>query len=436
MVRASFGPPGCLFAFIVFLAGCGGSGSSNHGTPAPGPTAESAKIKHVVIILQENRTVDNLFNGFPNADTVTSGMSNGKSVPLQPVTLEQGDDLDHSHAGWWQDWDGGKMDGFAHSAPGYPNPSLAYGYVPRSESGPYWALAQAYTFGDEMFQPNSGPSFPSHQYLIAGQSANTDEDPSSTPWGCDAPSSVTVTLLGPNGADLPGTYPCFDYQTIADILDSKHISWRYYAAASNPGASGNGYTWSAFDAVKHIRKGSDWSKNVISPETQVLSDIKNGNLAQVTWIVPENDFSDHPGAGSTAKGPDWVGNIVNTIGASQFWDSTAIFITWDDFGGWYDHVVPPQIDAMGAGFRVPLIVVSPYARHGYVSHTTREFGSFLRYIENVFNLPGLGTRDTTTDDFTDCFDYTQTPQPYTQLPVTFGPSFFIHLNAPAQPGNP
>jgi phospholipase C len=432
MARAGIGSAVLLFAL---MAGCGGSSSPNSGTPAPGPTPAATKIKHVIVILQENRTVDNLFNGFPGADTVQSGMSDGKSVPLQPVRLDQGTDLDHSHSGWWQDWDQGKMDGFAHTASGYPNPGIAYGYVPRDQTGPYWTLAQAYTFGDHMFQPNSGPSFPSHLYLIAGQSGNADEDPTGLPWGCDAPKNATVSLLGSNGNDLPGVYPCFSFKTIADILDAKHVSWRFYSAPEDPKETGNGFEWSSFDAIQQIRNGPDWGKDVVTPNTRVLTDLKNGDLAQVTWVVPGNAYSDHPGAGATADGPDWVADVVNAVGGSQFWDSTAIFITWDDFGGWYDHVTPPQVDAMGLGFRVPLIIVSPYAKHDYVSHTTHEFGSMLHYIEEVFNLPGLGTRDATADDFSDCFDYTQTPQPYTQIPVKFTPSYFIHLNPPGQYGN-
>lgn len=435
MIRAAFGSAICFFPFIL-MAGCGGgTSSSKSATPTPGPTPEAAKIQHIVIILQENRTVDNLFNGFPGAETVQSGMSNGQSVPLQPVTLEQGSGLDNSHAGWWKDWDQGAMDGFAHPVSVYPNPSLAYGYVPKSETVPYWTLAQTYTFGDHMFQPNSGPSFPSHQYLIAGQSATADENPTGSPWGCDAPNSVTVALLGPNGTNLPGIYPCFTYKTIADSLDAKNISWRYYEPAENSASPDNGFDFSAFESIKQIRMGSDWSQDVISPATQILTDLKNGSLPQVTWITPGFGFSDHPGTGATAEGPDWVANIVNAIGASQYWNSTAIFITWDDFGGWYDHVVPPTVDSMGYGFRVPLIIVSPYAKHGYVSKTTHSFGSLLHYIEGAFDLPGLGTRDMTADDFSDCFDYTQTPQPYTQIPVTFTPSFFIHLNPPRQPGS-
>lgn len=414
-----------LLSAFALLSGCGGSGSSSGSIPGP-----SSKIRHVVVIMQENRTPDNLFNGFPGADTVQSGMSNGQSVTLQPIPFEQGTDLDHSHTGWWKDWDNGQLDGFAH-AKSYPIPNLPYAYVPQSETVPYWTLAKAYTFGDRMFQSNTGPSFVAHQYMIAGQSADTDENPNGTPWGCDAPSTERVAMIGPNGTDLPGVYPCFDYKTMADILDAHGITWRYYAPAE--GASG--FIWSAYQAIRHIRFGTDWTTNVISPNTQVLTDIQSGTLAQVTWIVPAAAYSDHAGPGLTAEGPDWVADIVNAIGASKYWDSTVIFITWDDWGGWYDHVNPPQVDEMGLGFRVPLIVVSPYSKHGYVSHTPHEFSGFLRYTEEVFNLPGLGARDATADDFADCFDYTQTPQPYTQIPVTFTPQHFLREKPSGPPDN-
>ena len=212
-------------------------------------------------------------------------------------------------------------------------------------------------------------------------------------------------------------------------MDANGVTWRYYAARPPQ----NGYIWAAFDAIRHIRYGSDWTANVISPPTQVLTDIQNGTLAQVTWITPDWRFSDHAGTGATAEGPDWVTNIVNTIGASQFWDSTAIFISWDDWGGWYDHVSPPQVDAMGLGFRVPLIVVSPWAKHSYISHDTHEFGSFLRFTEEVFNLPPLGTRDVVSDDLLDCFDFTQTPSPYVQVPVKYGPTHYLRARPSNQP---
>ena len=410
----------------MLLAGCGGGSSASPPPPTPTPVPTNATtIKHIVIIMQENRSFDNLFNGFPGADTVQSGMSHGQSVTLQPIPFEQGTDVDHSHTGWWKDWDNGLMDGFTHPKVSYPTPNFPYAYVPQPETVPYWTLAKNFTLGDRMFQSNTGPSFVAHQYLIAGQSADADENPVTDGkgagiWGCDSAPTTTVALLGPNGTDLPGPYPCFDYQTMADILDAKGVTWKYYA----PAIGKSGSIWSAFDAIHHIRFGADWASNVVSPNTQVLTDIEAGNLAQVTWIVPAFSYSDHASKGLTAEGPDWVASITNAIGASPFWDSTAIFISWDDWGGWYDHVNPPQVDPMGLGFRVPLIVVSPYARHGYISHTTHEASGFLRYTEEVFNLPNLGQRDVGADDFADCFDYTQTPQPYVPVPVTFNADYF------------
>ena len=419
----------------LLLLGCGGGSMSTSPPPTPLP---SQKIKHIVVIMQENRSFDDLFNGFPGADTVQTGMSHGEAVPLHPVRLEQGTDVDHSHTGWWKDWDNGKMDGFSH-ARRYPVPNFPYAYVPQSETVPYWTLAREYTLGDRMFQSNSGPSFVAHQYMIAGQSRNADENPNGPVWGCDAPKTETVALIGPNGTDLPGVYPCFDYQTMADVLDAKGITWRYYAPAETPNdtrnpVGGNGFIWSAYQAIRHIRFGPDWTSNVISPDTRVLTDIQSGQLAQVTWIVPAAAYSDHASL-TTAEGPDWVADITNAIGASPFWDSTVIFISWDDWGGWYDHVNPPQVDEMGLGFRVPVIVVSPYAKKGYISHQTHEFSGFLHYTEEVFNLPSLGTRDVTANDFADCFDYTQTPQPYAQIPVTFTPKYIEHEKFSGPPDN-
>ncbi len=422
------------------LAGCGGSSTPTAPPSGGGTPTNATTIKHIVIIMQENRSFDNLFNGYPGADTVTSGMSFGKSIPLQPIPFEQGTDVDHSHPGWWTDWDNGLMDGFAHPNKVYPIPNLPYAYVPQSETVPYWTLAQRYTLGDRMFQSNTGPSFVAHQYMIAGQSASTDENPGPGPWGCDAPTNARVALIGPNGTDLPGIYPCLDYQTMADLLDAKGVTWKYYAPGITTNANGiavygSGFIWSAFQAIRHIRFGPDWTNNVISPNAQVLTDIGNGQLAQVTWITPAGSYSDHAGGGLTAEGPDWVASITNAIGASPFWNSTVIFVTWDDWGGWYDHVNPPQVDSMGLGFRVPLLVISPYARAGYISHTTHEFSGFLKYTEETFGLQSLGTRDVMADDFADCFDYTQTPKPYVQIHLTYPGPFFVHSKDASPPDN-
>jgi len=417
--------PGIALLILVAIAGCGSGGiipsqPTSATSPAP-PTSlatQPSPIQHVVIIMQENRSFDNLFNGFPGADTVLSGMSKNQVVPLRPVTLSDGRDVDHSHISWWLDWNHGKMDGFAHE--GGPNPLLPYSYVPSADTLPYWNLAQQYTLGDRMFQSNTGPSFVAHQYMIAGQSGEASENPAGNIWGCDATKATRVALVGPNGTDLPGVYPCFDYPTMAESLDARGITWRYYA----PGSKDNFFIISAFQAIRSVRFGKDWKNNVISPETQVLTDIAKGKLASVTWIVPSFDHSDHPGA--PAEGPDWVASITNAIGTSNYWNSTVIFISWDDWGGWYDHVSPPQVDNMGLGFRVPLIIVSPYARKGYVSHQIHEASGFLTYIEQTFGLPSLGSRDVLADDFDDCFDYTQPVLPYRKVHTLRTPQQLIN----------
>jgi phospholipase C len=393
---------------VAAVAGCSASIVFAPSPPVPvskvSPTAGSP-IQHIVIIMQENRTLDNLFNGFPGADTVQSGMSHGEMIPLQPISLGDGRDPDHSHHQWWTAWNHGNMDSFEQS--GAHPPRLPYSYVPEAEVEPYWELARQYTLGDRMFQSNTGPSFAAHQYMIAGQSANVAENPAGSDWGCDASTGEQTSLIGPNGTELPGVYPCFDYQTVADLLDEKGVTWRYYA----PGDGDSFFILSAFQAVRHIRYGNDWKQNVISPQNKILLDLKNNELAQVTWIVPDWSHSDHPGSGSR-EGPDWVASIVNAIGNSPYWNSAAIFITWDDWGGWYDHVNPPVIDAMGPGFRVPLLVVSPYAKHGFVSHHFHEASGFIKFIEKNFDLGTLGARDAGSDAYADCFDYTQKPSAY------------------------
>jgi phospholipase C len=395
----------------LFLAAAVGWAAPPRIAPKP-----QGLIQHIVVIMQENRSFDNLFNGFPGADTAVSGMDRGIVVPLTVTPLGNGPDLDHTHTGWWKEWDGGKMDNFENHGD-----MLPYSYILPEEVAPYWTLAKEFTLGDRMFQSNTGPSFVAHQYMIAGQSGKTSENPNGPVWGCDAKPGTRVPQVGPNGTDkLPGVYPCFDYKTMADLLDAKGISWRYYA----PGRTTDPFfVLSAYQAIRHIRFGPDWHTKVTSPETRVLTDIAKGKLAQVTWIVPAFNNSDHPGA--PPQGPDWVATIVNAIGASQYWNSTTIFIAWDDWGGFYDHVPPPQTDDMGLGFRVPVIVVGPYAKRGYVSHVNHEASGFLRYTEEIFNLPSLGTRDTNADDFHDCFDYTQLPQPFVPLKTNHSVAFFL-----------
>ena len=353
-----WGPSALTFMALSFLGGCGHGTVSSSTAPLPTPIPTNATtIKHVVIIMQENRSFDNLFNGFPGADTVRSGMSAGQLLTLQPVPFEQGTDVDHSHPGWYKDWNNGAMDGFSH-AKSYPIPNLPYAYVPQTETVPYWSLAKAYTLGDRMFQSNTGPSFVAHRYMIAGQSANADENPNGT-WGCNASPSTRVAMIGPNGTDLPGSFH-------ASITKQWGICLMRRASRG----STTRLLWGpAGTSGPRSRRSDTFALAPTGPQTLFPECAgPRGHLkrksSQVTWIVPAGSYSDHANAGLTGEGPDWVASITNAIGASAYWNSTAIFISWDDWGGWYDHVNPPQVDNMGLGFRVPVIVVSPLPAMG------------------------------------------------------------------------
>lgn len=419
-------------ALSLAVAGCGGSSAIPGPPPTPRPTPPPAltPVKHIIIVIQENRSVDNLFNGFPGADTVRVGeMHDGTKVALHPASLNGEPDPCHSHTCWLTDYNNGAMNGWDLTT-GSDNPPQGplfhYGYVPRSEVVPYWTLASQYTLADRMFQSNTGPSYPAHQYLVAGQSADASENPDSTNiWGCDSPPGTTVAVIGVHKQDKQGPFPCFDYPTLADVFDQRGVTWRYYAPSYGP----NGSVWNTFDANRQVRFGSDWGVNDVTPETRFFKDLAAGQLAQVTWIAPSCFDSDHASC-APDHGPDWVASIVNAVGTSQFWNDTAIFVTWDDNGGWYDHVNPPQLDEMGLGFRVPLLVVSPFAKRHYVSKVQHEFGSIVRFAEEDFGLPPITAEVARSDDLKDCFDFTHSASFFAHIPTTKSPDFFIHHHPP------
>jgi phospholipase C len=433
---------------LLSLNGCGGSSS---GANQPG-----ASSQHVVVIFQENRTPDNLFHGLPNADIANSGVNSvGQTIVLEPIALANSYDLGHTHYDFLAMYDNGKMDGAdkitacAPGSAGCPsNPQFQY--VNPSDVAPYFQLAQQYSFGDRMFQTNQGPSFPAHQFILSGTSAptatsnlfaaeNTEHGNGTT--GCTAPSTAWVSLIDPSGQESSTTYPCFEHPTLTDLLENAGISWKYYTPSAGSG-------WTAPNAIQHMCapsngecEGSEWTNNVILQNTQVLSDITSGTLPAVSWVIPTGQASDHA-AINNGSGPSWVASIVNAIGNSPYWSSTVIFITWDDWGGWYDHVPPPQVRVNCSewgcgyiyGFRVPLIVVSPYAKAGYVSHVTHDFGSILKFIEEKYGLPSLGYADALADDLSDCFDYNQTPIQFQTIAAPLDAAHFMNdRSAPLDP---
>ncbi len=386
-------------------------------------------------MIQENRSFDNLFATFPGADGATHGtLHDGSTFALTKAPLADLHDLNHMHSGFLTEYDGGKMDGFdqiGFGSSGTQGPAGTYPlrYVNPSQIASYWSLAKNYALADHLFQTQGSGSFTAHQELIAGGTAiNSTESlidfPSTGPWGCDAPTGTKTSLITNQGKYLfnLGPFPCLKYPTLKDLLDPKGVSWKYYTPPLLvPGSSG--FLWNAFDAIHNVRYGPDWANDVISPETKIFDDISANRLPAVSWVIPSGPNSDH--ASGTDNGPQWVASIVNAIGKSPAWSSTAIIIVWDDWGGLYDHVAPQQLDYQGLGFRVPMIVVSPYAKSvGYISHTPYEFGSILRFVEDNWNLGRLGSTDVRATSISDMFDLSKPPRAFVPAPNSLSPKFF------------
>ncbi len=270
-----------------------------------------------------------------------------------------------------------------------------------------------------MHQSNQGPTFPAHQYIISGTSTIStgsnyvaDNNPGNQSvtknGGCDSSPSSTEETIDINTGNLgPEVYPCFERQTIFDLVmaGSPSLTWRYYQQTRGPGLK------YAPGAIQHLYNSPYFSQWVKHPSSRVLTDIAKGNLANVSFVTPSKADSDHP-EDNKGTGPAWVASIVNAVGESKYWNNTAIFITWDDWGAWFDHVPPVIYNANETGFRVPLIVVSAYTPQGYVSTVPHEFGSFLKYIEQNFGLGSLGTTDVRADNMADFFNYLMPPRTF------------------------
>jgi phospholipase C len=431
-----------FLALVLLLVACSGPGTPQAGggtTPnersASSPLRIGSYIKHVVIIIQENRTFDNIFDGFPGSYTARSGMTiDGTVVQLHPITFTNGVEPQHDWNMSLNAWNNGAMNGFnlVPLGTGLPAVTANYAYLERSQVAPYWAMAHQYTLADHMFPSEFGPSFTSHLMLVAGTTniapgiAEADS-PLSAPWGCNAYPGTTTQVINTDRVLTwgGGPFPCFtQFKTLADPLDDAGIPWKYYAPSLT---EYGGQLWSIFNAISKVRNGPDWQK-VVSPPSQVLSDAASNDFPSVSWVVPEAPDSDHAGQQSDT-GPSWVASVVNAIGTGPNWNTTAIVVLWDDWGGWYDNAPPPQLDFRGLGLRVPCIIISPYARLGYVSKTPYEFGSILKFVEEVFRLGPIGPEsegytDTRATSILDSFDFTQPPHPFTVIPAKYPASFF------------
>jgi phospholipase C len=391
---------------LTAVAGTWIACSTSSSTVPPPPPPGIGKIKHIVFIIKENRSFDQYFGTFPGADGATSGRtSSGKLISPLPRTPDKTPhDLGHGWADAHSAVDGGKMDKFDLVALG--SDLLGYTQMQQADIPNYFAYAHQFVLADHMFSSLEGPSFPNHLYTVGAQSGGAIGNllnVTNGAWGCDSDAGATVNVMD-NSGNITPQFPCFDFRTIPDSLQSAGVSWKYYA----PGFGQSGYNWSALDAIRHIRNGSLWSTNVVS-DAQFVSDAQSGNLPSVSWLI-SGPTSEHP-PDSTCLGENWTVQQINAIMQGPDWDSTAIFLTWDDFGGFYDHVPPPGLDQFGLGPRVPLLIISPYAKQGLISHTQYEFSSFLAFLETRFSLKALTSRDAAANNMTDSFDFSQTPQP-------------------------
>jgi phospholipase C len=425
-----------VVAFLLVVALVGTSTASGAWTPLPPldygthPAVVDAAafptrwpIKHVVFIIKENRTFDQLYGRFPGANGATTGMDGSVERPLTRALDVLPEDIRHCYECALQAWDQGRMDGFGSISPAAER--YAYTQARPDQIPNYWRWAQDYVLADNFFASAQGPSFPNHLYSIAATSGGTHDNPDQSgselrdrhrstglfkAWGCDSLPTSTIAVTDSEGKTtlVP---PCFDFPTEGDLLDHAGIPWSYYGATQYQ----NGYLWSAYDAVRHVRQNPDVWQRHIFPVDSFVQDVQEGRLAPVTWVTPRFELSDHPEY-SLCWGEDWTTQAVNALMDSPMWKDTAIFITWDDYGGFYDHVPPPQVDGFGFGIRVPLLVISPYAKQGAVDHTLGEFSTVLRFIEDDWGLTQLTHRDANATNLTEAFDFTQAPRPATPLP--------------------
>jgi phospholipase C len=433
-----------LLSLVTFAGACfvsrgpsdGSSRLQERGIPTEAGEARRATtspIKHVIYLIKENRTFDNYFGRYPGANGASHGrLSSGEEIRLREATDVLTHDLGHEFLDGVLAINGGRMDQFDLIPIG--GSSLdAYTSFTREGIPNYWAYADHFVLADRTFSPMYGPTFPAHLYTVAAQAGRVTGNKLTRGLFSRERNGLTGAYCSDRGetinrfrrlssrerADVMDAEErvhmegikdyyevvraCFDFKVLPDELNEAGISWRYYAS--------DGDWRNALHAIKHIRFSEYWGPNVISPE-EAIDDVTRERLRKVSWVIPPTGFNDHPGAGtSVCKSENWAVRYINAVMRSKYWKSTAIFMTWDDFGGFYDHVPPPHYDEMGLGPRVPMLIISPYAREGYIDHTTYELSSVVRFIEDSFGLEPLTRRDRHSDNMFGAFNFRQRVDP-------------------------
>lgn len=371
------------------------------------------KIEHVIWIIQENRTFDNYFGMYPGADGIPPGTClpklPGSQECVKPFRMADIPACDLSHE--WEiahaAYDHGAMDGFVW-AEGSP---YTMSYLEQTDIPNYWTYAAHFVLADRFFSSLDGPSLPNHLFTVAAQSGGLTGNVGTF-------EQLTREIDDPEG---------FSFASMADLFSKANITWKYYVETlpKPPGAEDRNNLrypdpkqmslWNPLPAFAKVRKDPTLMAHLVTLD-EYARDLQHGTLPQVVWIIPAFQDSEHPPE-PVQQGMWYVTRQVNTLMQSRYWSSSVIFLTWDDYGGFYDHVPPPHVDAYGYGPRVPLLIISPHAKPGYITHQVADFTSMLRFIEERFDLPHLTARDHRASDFSDAFDFGQHPNPPLILPV-------------------
>src|SRR5256712_7274146 len=347
-------------------------------------------IKHIVIIVKENHTFDNYFGTYPNANGVNSTLVNRYN--LYHLNDTNPDSTFTGLSANWQSahkaYDNGKMDRFNYLTSSQ-NTTTPFGYYDHTQIPYYWDYASQFVLFDNFFTSAMSISVPNYQYILSAQMNPDPKFLNNPPY--DQQASMD------------------NYTTILNVLDSKNISWKFYHGR--------------LDAPRYfstLNNTQDRANDV--PEGNLFTDISANNLPSVSFTTPSQ--SEHQPPQDIKLGEDSTVSILNAIMASSYWNSTAVFITWDDSGGWYDHVPPPQVHEFGYGFRVPLLIVSPYAKQGLVDHTLSDHTSLLKFIETLYSLPPLTQRDAQANNLMEAFNFTQSPRNPLALPGIYVPNHY------------
>ena len=454
---------------VLALLGLACSGGGKPSSPKAAADQGIHKIRHVVVIMQENRSFDSYFGTFPGADGIA--MHNGAPSVCVPdpqrATCDRPhpDHADvngggpHSESNAVADIDGGKMDGFVAQAEAgrrgclnAANPACTnsatpdvLGYHTGSDLPNYWSYAHDYVLQDHMFEPNASWSLPEHLFQVSEWSASCTrhDDPSSCTNAVQAPGLPPDFNAAPRRGPATNA-PIYAWTDLTYLLHKHNVPWGYYVVAgTEPDCQNdadiacapvrqNSTTpgiWNPLPYFDTVRNDGELG-NIQSVE-KFYAGASQGTLPAVSWVVPSGALSEHPSA-PVSFGQSYVTSLINAVMRGPDWSSTAIFLAWDDWGGFYDHVVPPRVDANGYGLRVPGIVISPYAKQGYVDHQTLSFDAYVKFIEDDFlggqrldpstdgrpdPRPDVRENATVLGDLRADFDFSQRPRPPHPLPV-------------------